>query len=308
MKILHLLESNKNTTYPLGAPGRFVDFLCALRDKGHDNETVMPRYPVLQAALERERLKFVVKRRGAWQNIFRRYSVKKLLKGIQPDVILQYDNSPSRFGEGIIDNFDGPVRYLPDIYTRPVITPRTDIKKLGREESLTPSTDHIIGCFAPAATSLKNLEILFHALTGFPNISLWIALDPSLSEEIQDLGRKFDLVDKMRLYDVTVSRAAFYKACNIVYVPCGGTDSEISFAEAGCFGVACISSHHPVHLGRGLTSKYISENLDNHYLSEMINELISDEPARIKAGEEQRKVFENIYKPEDCINELLAHI
>lgn len=307
MKILHFVSTGHIKTYPLGTPGRFTDLLEALKNDGHENIVLLPEIPVLQAALERKEIPFTLTNISFIDNLFRVHFYKKILKTSKPDIVLRYHNDDNDDLDILEDSYDGPIRNIMDFYF-PILAPDASIKKMDREETLTDPADFVIGCFAPDQNSIDNIDILFQSLPHDVRTTLWFSIDPELSPRIQKMAADYGMEDKSRFFDVTVPRGAFYKGCDLIFVPKGEVASDMSFVEALSLGrpvISCTASHQDFAKGDNLN---ILKNCNRQQLAAEIRALSEDAAYRIKLGETGRQVYENSLTPSSGLKQLLSHI
>lgn len=303
--------------YPLGTPGRFTDFIQALQEDGHDSIIVMPSIPVLQAALERKEIPFILNNITFINHVFRRGFYKKIIKEHKPDIILTYgDHNPNRGSDHdpeqdeinlLIDIFDGPVRGVMDVYS-PVVTPDSSIKKIDREETLTDPLDFVIGCFAPGRQAVDGLNILFQAVTGRDDVSLWFAIAPYLSQHVQAIAKIYGLDHKCRFFDVTVPRGGFYKGVDMVFVPNGQVDSDLSFVESLSLGrpvISCAPQH--AHLADPHDLVILPRG-KAHELTDQIDIMSRDKALCTRLGEAGRNVYEEHLSALHGIKNIISHL
>lgn len=303
MKILHYIGNE----YPLGTPGRFTDLLKAFEEDGHKNTILMQDVPILRAALERRDIPYTLNNLSFLNTMFRMRFHKKILTKSAPNIVLRYNNRHDESLDIIEDLYDGPIRNLKDIYV-PVVQPDASIKKMDREETMTPESDTVIGVFCPETPSLDGLEILITSICRQNNFTLWIALDPALSETVQNVAKQHNFDEKIRLFDVTIPRGAFYKGCDLIVVPKGGIDSDISYLEAMALGTPAISCNAR-HLDYAVDCDLeILSNVSAEDLRKKILTLADDEAMRTRLGEQQRQVFESNHSPAQGLQKILAHL
>ena len=296
MKILHFVTTSTTKLYPLGTPGRFTDLIQTLNDHDHENTVLLPDLPVLQAALERKEISFTLTNVSFIENLFRENFYKKILKRASPDIILRYNDIEPEDMTMLKALYKGPVLDILDFYT-PILNPDSSIKKMEREETVTPEGDIIIGCFAPQKASISNLDTFLNVISESQNITLWFAIDPALSSNVQDLTAKYNLDKKIRFFDVTVPRGAFYKGCDIIFIQKGGVDSDMALVEASSLGCPFISSNPNHKKMLSDDHPFLIEHDDKKAILSAIADLASHDSKRIQTGEKGRQIYEKSLSP-----------
>ena len=310
MKILHFVSDVLPHSYPLGAPGRFTDILYALNSAGHENSVILPDLPVLQAALERKDIPFTSTNIRFLDQVFRIGFCKKLLNEANPDAILYYgDIENNDFAKILARHTSVPMIEIDTVY-EPILRPDASTKKIDREETLTDITDIIIGCFCPFQDSLKSFEMLFEIGAKMGHFTFWISIAPNLSTQIQQMAKNKNIEHKCRFFDVTVPRGAFYKGCDIIFIPDGQIDSDMSQIEALSLGrtfVSC-STNYAEFFSKLDQKTLIISGQNSEKLDKSLGKLAKDIALRIKFGEKGRKIYEKKIKPDNLIKKFIGNI
>jgi glycosyltransferase involved in cell wall biosynthesis len=149
---------------------------------------------------------------------------------------------------------------------------------------------------------------LLSALHKQGNVTVWLAINPNLSSLIQNMAKDHEFEDNIRLFDVTVPRGAFYKGCDIIFVPKGGVDSDISYLETMALGIPAVSCN-PKHSDYAVGCELeILKTLSSESVRNKILTLASDKAMRTRLGEQQRQVFEAYLTPDQNLPKILDRL
>lgn len=307
MKILHYIPDIPINAFPLGTPGRFTDFLTALKEDNHDNFVVISKNPVLQAALEREDISFFNAPTNYPKKLFLTRFVKKFLKDSSPDVVLRYDGTESRPLNILESLYNGPVRNIRGFY-KPVVFPDPAVKKLSRADSHTPEASFVIGSFVPGFESLTDITKLFECIKHDDDMMIWIAAPAVYAEEFEKIAALENLGQRLRIFDVTTPRAAFYKAVDLVFIPDTDTEADIMLAEACSLGKAVISfkNEHEALMNKQMPC--VIKDKEQNELARRLKTFRKEDSFRIKCGEDSRAIYTNLLHPSKTLPEILEYL